>query len=196
MSSRRNRRSDSANSPTPSNSTHQQIPQTLQSPFASSSVSPPTSSQTTAVRIPGQLSNDTSPEACTSSPQNSCSSSSMGSPSSTLQKRSPIKQPMSPNHMPAMLQYSTSPVSSAGMTSMGSPFRSNPFCSSPDMSAMVSMASPIPAMSHMGMQHSPGHVGHTRAQSPHPLYSHTMGHLNLSPNQLYALQLQQQRQMQ
>lgn len=44
--------------------------------------------------------------------------------------------------------------------------------------------------------HSPGHVGHSRAQSPHPLYSHGIGHLNLSPNQLYALRLQQQQQQQ
>lgn len=43
---------------------------------------------------------------------------------------------------------------------------------------------------------SPGRAGHSRAQSPHPLYSHAMGHLNLSPNQLYALQLQQQQQQQ
>lgn len=41
---------------------------------------------------------------------------------------------------------------------------------------------------------SPGRAGHSRAQSPHPLYSHAMGHINLSPNQLYALQLQQQQQ--
>jgi len=47
----------------------------------------------------------------------------------------------------------------------------------------------------MGMR-SPGRAGHSRAQSPHPLYSHAMGHLNLSPNQLYALQLQQQQQQQ
>lgn len=45
----------------------------------------------------------------------------------------------------------------------------------------------------MGM-HSPAHVGHSSAQNPHPLYTHPMGHLNLSPNQLYALQLQQQQQ--
>lgn len=47
----------------------------------------------------------------------------------------------------------------------------------------------------MGMC-SPGHVGHSRTQSPHHLYSHPLGHLNLSPNQLYALQLQQQQQQQ
>ena len=63
------------------------------------------------------------------------------------------------------------------------------------MSSVVSMASPISGMSHRGM-HSPGHVGHSGAHSPHPLYPHPMGHLNLSPNQLYALQLQQQQQMQ
>lgn len=47
----------------------------------------------------------------------------------------------------------------------------------------------------MGMC-SPGRAGHSRTQSPHPLYSHAMGHLNISPNQLYALQLQQQQQQQ
>ena len=48
-------------------------------------------------------------------------------------------------------------------------------------------------MSHIGMC-SPAHMGYSHAQSPHPLYSHGMGRLNISPSQLYALQLQQQQQ--
>ena len=129
------------------------------------------------------------PDAHTMSPKRSSSSSSLGSPSSSLQKMSPIKQPASPKTSPSVLHYGS--PSKAGMSNMGSPFRSNPFCSSPDMS-VATMASPLSGMSHIGMC-SPGHMVYSRAQSPHPLYSHSMGHLNISPPQLYALQLQQQQ---
>ncbi|XP_078359061.1 uncharacterized protein LOC144643626 isoform X2 [Oculina patagonica] len=193
--SRRSTRSDSANSPPSANDTPQQTPQTPQSSFTSSSSTPLMSSLRTVTPASSQLSNKTSPpEAHMSPAKNSSSSSSVGSPSS-LPKKSPIKQPMSPKTSPTVLSYNSSPASNAGMSSMGSPFRANPFCSSPDLSSVASMASPIAGMSHMGMR-SPGRVAHSRAQSPHPLYSHTMGHLNISPSQLYALQLQQQQQQQ
>lgn len=190
FTSRRNTRSNSSSSPVPSIETCQQTPQTLQSTLSGSPVASPVANQRTPVYSSGQLSNKTSPVACTSSPRNS--GLSMGSPSSTSSKGSSIKQPVSPKASPNLLQYNSSPASKARVNR--SPYRSNPFCSSPDMSSMVSMASPISGMAHMGMC-SPNHVGHSGVQSPHHLYSHTIGHLNLSPNHLYALQLQQQQQM-
>lgn len=184
--SRRSTRSDSSNSPPLSNDTPQQTPETSQSSFTTSSTPP-------LMSAPVQLSTKTSPpEAQVSPTKNSSSSSSVGSPSS-LPKKSPVKQTMSPKTSPTVLSYNSSPVSNAGMSTMGSPFRANPFCSSPDLSSVASMASPMSGIPHMGMR-SPGRAGHSRAQSPHPLYSHAMGHINLSPNQLYALQLQQQQQ--
>lgn len=181
--SHRSTRSNSSSSPVPSKETH--TPQTLQSSFAASSVSSPMVNQRTAAHGSGQLN-------CTLSPSKN-SSLSIGS--STLPNEWSVKEPISSSESPNVLQYNSSPVSNP--TVNRSPFRSTPFCASPDkiMSSVVSMASPISVMSHIGMQ-SPGHVVHSGTHSSHPLYSHPMGHLNLSPNQLYALQLQQQQQMQ
>ena len=184
-----------SNSPVPSNDTLKPASQTPQSSFTSSVATPLMSNHLTAPHSHNQLSNKTSPPDATISPaKNSSSSSSVGSPPSSFPKKSPLKQQMSPKTSPpSVLSYNSSPASNASMSAMGSPFRAHPFCSSPDLSSVASMASPMAGMSHMGMC-SPGHAAHSRSQGPHPLYPHTMG-LNISPNQLYALQCQQQQQM-